>query len=435
MKTDFHNTTDSDIDTPENSNNSWPAQLDSKVRNYAKLIIARGCDLREGQELFLSVDTECADFARVLVEEAYAAGCKRVYTNWSDRSISRLDYLNVSLEEFKTYPEWSALEHNTLAQRGAAILRIETADPDFMAGVDPVKISSSMLSAHSACKEFYDSMDYAKNIWCIAAAPCKAWAKYVFPDLDSKNAISRLWEEILVASRAMSDDPIANWTEHDKSFEQRKSWLDSLDLYELRYKTDHGTNICIGLPKGVLWHGGAGETVDGRRFFPNIPTEEIYTSPDRMRVDGLVRSALPLSYQGNLIEDFEIYFENGKATKCSAKSGQEILESIISVDEGSCYLGEVALVPFSSPIRQSGLLFYNTLFDENASCHLALGKSFPECIEGGLDLGKSELLECGLNDSAIHVDFMVGTQDLQITGICSNGQEVPIFEDGEWAEM
>jgi aminopeptidase len=417
----------------EDTVSSQGRAYDKWATGYARLLVNKGCDLRSGQELFISASIENADFVRLIAKEAYAVGCKRVTVAWHDEKLSRLTYDSCPVEEFETMPEWAALRNNSMARNGAAILTLESTDPDIMTGVDPAKMIASTMASHTACKEFYDSLDFGKTIWCIAGAASPAWARRVFPNLSDDEAMDSLWNAIFKTSRADNDDPEAEWERHDASFETKKSELNSRNFTRLRYKNSIGTDFEIGLPKGVIWHGGSGKTVDGRTFFPNIPTEEIYTSPHKMTATGTVHSALPLVHQGSLIDDFWIRFENGKAVDFDAKEGRDVLEQIISTDEGSSRLGEVSLVPYTSPIRQTGILFYSTLYDENASCHIALGKSFPECIENGLGMNENQLSEAGLNNSAMHVDFMIGTPDLDIVGIDADGKETKIFEGGEWA--
>lgn len=408
-------------------------ELDAKLQRYARLLVRKGCALREGQPLFVRASTDSKDFARLVAQEAYAAGCKRVTVLWSDEKIGRMTYDHCPVEEFETTPEWSALLHNSMAEQGASVLTLEGSDPEGFKGIDPAKVMANIIATHKACKPFYDHLDFGKTIWCIAGAATPAWAAKVFPDDAPDVALRRLWAAILHTARADGDDPEAAWDAHNASFNRRKEIMNGHRFDKLHYTNSLGTDLTVGMTKGHIWHGGADVTVDGRTFFPNMPTEEIYTSPDNRRVDGIIYSALPLINQGNIIDRFWIRFEKGEVVDYGAEVGYEFLKGIIETDEGSKRLGETALVPFSSPINQTGILFYSTLYDENAVCHVALGKGFPDCLEGGREMDDAQLREAGLNTSATHVDFMIGTDDLSIVGTTESGEEIEIFESGQWA--
>ena len=406
--------------------------LDERLERYAELLVAKGCALREGQELFVRSPIEVASFTRKVVACAYAHGAKLVTVQWGDQQTDRLAYDNAPQEVFDTMPEWAALRNNSMARNGAAVLTILSDDPQIMKGVDQRKVMARIVAGHAQCKEFYDALDRGRCVWCIAGAASPAWARQVFPQLGEQEAVEALWEAILDTSR-VTDDPAAAWDEHRASFDARKAWLDEQGFTALHYSAPNGTDLTVGLIEGSHWEGGGQEGADGTYFFPNIPTEEIFTSPHRLRTSGTVHSALPLIYNGSPVEDFWIRFEEGRAVDWDARVGKEVLSGIIETDDNSGYLGECALVPFDSPIRNTGILFLETLYDENASCHLALGKGFPEVLEGGYDMGDDELLEAGLNDSAAHVDFMIGTGDLSIDGIRPDGVSVPVFRNGNWA--
>ena len=407
--------------------------FNDKLKNYAKLVIRAGVNLQKGQELLLRSPIQCAEFARLLAEEAYRAGASRVTTDWSDERMTRMKYDYCPVSEFETVPEWLAALNNNTAKNGGAILTIAASDPEAMAGVDPSKMGAWVKASHKACRAFYDGMDLGRNVWCIISAPTSAWAKKVFPDVSEKEAVEKLWDAIFKAVRADWEDPVEAWTEHKKAFAEKLQFLNESQFDELHYTNDAGTDITVGLPENHAWAGGGGATVDGVDFFPNMPTEEVFCTPDKNRCDGTVKSALPLNYQGNLVDKFSVTFEKGKVTDFSAETGYETLRQIIETDEGSHHLGEIALVPKKSPISEMGILFYNTLYDENASCHFALGKGFAECFAGGLSTKKEELMEKGMNDSATHVDFMIGTADLKITGRKKDGTETVLFENGNWA--
>ena len=406
--------------------------LEERLERYAELLVVKGCALQEGQELLVRSPLEVAAFTRKVVASAYAHGAKLVSVQWGDQATERLAYDHAPQEVFDTMPEWAALRNNSAARNGAAVLTILSDDPQIMKGVDQRKVMARVVAAHRQCKEFYDALDRGRCAWCIAGAASPAWATQVFPELGAEEAVAALWEAILDTSR-VTDDPCAAWDEHRASFEERKAWLNAQGLTQLHYTASNGTDLTVGLIEGSHWEGGGQEGADGRYFFPNIPTEEIFTSPQRLGTSGVVHSALPLIYNGSPVEDFWIRFEEGRAAEWDARVGKEVLGGIIQTDEGSCYLGEVALVPFDSPIRNTGTLFLETLYDENASCHLALGKGFPEVLEGGYELTDEQLLEAGLNESAAHVDFMVGTADLNIDGLRADGSVVPVFRNGNWA--
>ena len=406
--------------------------LDERLERYAELLVVKGCALKQGQELFVRSPLEVAAFTRKVVACAYAHGAKLVTVQWGDQQTDRLAYDNAPQEVFDTMPEWAALRNNSMARNGAAVLTILSDDPQIMKGVDQRKVMARIVAGHAQCKEFYDALDRGRCVWCIAGAASPAWARQVFPQLGEQEAVEALWEAILDTSR-VTDDPAAAWDEHRASFDARKAWLDEQGFTALHYSAPNGTDLTVGLIEGSHWEGGGQEGADGTYFFPNIPTEEIFTSPHRLRTSGTVHSALPLIYNGSPVEDFWIRFEEGRAVDWDARVGKEVLSGIIETDDNSRYLGECALVPFDSPIRNTGILFLETLYDENASCHLALGKGFPEVLEGGYDMGDDELLEAGLNDSAAHVDFMIGTGDLSIDGIRPDGVSVPVFRNGNWA--
>lgn len=403
------------------------------LRNYARLLIRTGCALKPGQELLLTAPVEAAPFARLVAEEAWNAGSGDVTVEWADQPVNRLRYLHADAKAFEAVPMWKRTLLNGAAERGAAILTLEGDDPDGMAGIDPARFTAWARASHRDCKPFYDGMDLGRNVWCIAGAATPAWAKKVFPNCSESDAEEKLWEAILYTARADGPDPARAWADHSAAFQARIKLLNEKGFDSLRYTAPNGTNFTVGMNPRHIWAGGGAETVDGTWFFPNMPTEEIFTSPHRDRADGVVYSALPLNYRGGMIEDFWIRFEHGEAVDCGARVGLDRLKSILDTDKGARHLGEVALVPHASPIAQSGILFYSTLYDENAACHLALGKGFPECVEGGLEMDEATLALHHINLSATHVDFMIGTADLSITGISADGSETQVFRNGNWA--
>ena len=403
------------------------------LENYAKLVVKSGVNLQKGQELVISSPIECAPFVRLVAEQAYLAGAEEVIVQWNDEKLARLKYDHCPIEKFQQVPTWMSEFQNGYSRKHAAHLSISASSPDALAGVDPKKPAAWVKAMHQACKEFYDNLDMGVNRWCIVSVPTAGWAVKVFPGIPEEQAIQKLWDAIFTAVRANTPDPVGAWQAHKESFEQKTAFLNQQQLKALRYSNSLGTDITIGLPKNHVWAGGGDKTQDGIYFFPNMPTEEIFCTPHKDKVDGIVYSSMPLNYQGTVINSFSIQFEHGRITKVTAEEGLESLQELIAIDEGSHHLGEVALVPYNSPISNMGLIFYNTLYDENAACHFAIGKGFPECFQDGLSKTMEELKQQGMNDSATHVDFMLGTKDLNITGICQDGSEIMIFKNGNWA--
>ena len=406
--------------------------LKPQLKRYARLLVRKGVALKPGQELVLRASVEHVDFVRMVVRAAYKAGAGHVTLLWKDDALTRLEYENVDISYFQEPPAWKIAQLNDLAEAGAAFLMLEGSDPAMLKGIDPAKPAAAAYAINTRCGVYRDGLDFGRNAWCIAGVPTVAWARRVFPDLSGHEATYRLWEAILSAARADGDDPEVAWEVHDATFEQAKRFLNTHAFDALHYVSSNGTDLTIGLNKGHLWDGGSGHLQDGTTYFPNIPTEEVFTTPDRLRADGVVRSALPLAHAGQLVRDFWLRFEDGRVVDYGAEQGIDVLKSIVERDEGSCRLGECALISKNTPIRQSGLLYYNTLFDENASCHLALGKGFPECVEGGMSMDADELCAHGVNQSATHVDFMIGSDDLCIWGLGVNGEKTEVFVNGQW---
>lgn len=403
------------------------------LKKYAELLVKQGVNLQKDQELVIDSSIECYDLVREIAKAAYQAGAKDVIVHYTDEKISRLRYENCNREHFENIPQYLVELRNQYALRHAAIMTITSSNPEAMKGIDPLKIQTWSSAMHKACQTFYDHLDLGIDRWCIAGAPSLAWANKVFPDMSDKEAVQALWQAIFKVTRCDHNDPIEAWNDHRRSFERRVKILNEKKIKSLHYTNSLGTDLTIGLNDKYLFAGGGSYTTDGVYSFPNIPTEEIFTSPNKKSVDGIVYSAMPLNYNGNIIDEFTITFKDGRIVDYSAKQGYDVLKSIIETDEGSHYLGEVALVPYDSPIRNMGILFYNTLFDENASCHLAIGRGFSECIEDGLTMNKEQLLEKGINDSLTHVDFMIGTDDLSIVATLDDGEEFVVFENGNFA--
>lgn len=407
--------------------------LSDQLDRYASLIVQRGVAIEPGQQLAVRGPVERADFVRRVVAEAYAAGSGPVTVMWEDDAVSRLNYEHNEVAHFETVPGWKRLQLDSLAEEGAAFLFLDGSDPTTLKGIDPQKPAAWAHAVNTQCTAYRNGMDFGKNAWCIAGVPTAAWAATVFPGLSESEAVYRLWLAILATARADGEDPESDWETHNASFEKIKRFLNERRFDALRYTSSNGTDLTIGLNAGHVWEGGAGRTVGGTSFFPNIPTEEVFTTPDRLRAEGIVYSALPLVHGGQIVRDFWLRFENGAVADYDAAQGRDVLTSILERDENAVRLGECALISKNTPIRQSGVLFFNTLYDENASCHLALGMGFPECIEGGLEMDPDELTRRGVNKSSVHVDFMIGADDLDIAGIAADGTETQVFVNGQWA--
>ena len=407
--------------------------MDVKLKKYARLLIETGLNLQKGQTLVISAPVDCASFVRLCASAAYDLGCREVVTRWVDDFLTREKYLRGDSAIFDEVPEWLSRFHNDYSEGGAAWLSIHASDPEALKGVDPERIRRSSIASGKALEPFRRRQMTNFFPWCVASVPTLAWAEKVFPDLKGEAAMNALWEAILKAVRVTDEgDPIKLWEEHRRKLTERKNKLNAWQFKALRYKNSLGTDLTVGMPKNHFWEGGGETTLGGIDFCANIPTEEVFSAPKRDEVNGVVFASKPLVLGGNIVDGFRLEFKDGRVVKAYAETGQEFLDSQLSVDEGAAYLGEVALVPFDSPISNTGILFYNTLFDENASCHFALGEAYP-CIENGAKMSKEELKAAGLNDSITHVDFMVGTPDLSITGITWEEEEVPVFVNGNFA--
>ena len=405
--------------------------MEEKLREYARLLVEVGINIQKGQNLILASPVECAPFARMCAQAAYAAGCREVIMNWRDDVLSREKFLHAADDVFDTVPEWNRRFYNDYAREGAAYLAISASDPENLKGVDQDRIVRSQRSGSEALKPFYRLQMANGFPWCIASIPIPSWAEKVFPGCP--DAVERLWEAIFQSVRITGDGKaVERWQEHLRLLEERRDKLNALRFASLRYRNSLGTDLTIRLPEGHLWATGGGETPKGQKFIANMPTEELYTSPLRTGVNGVVYSSLPLCHDGHVIDGFHFVVREGRIVEAHAQKGEEALLGAIRVDEGASYFGEVALVPYDSPISNQKILFYNTLFDENAACHIAFGEAYP-CIEGGQRMTKEELKARGLNDSITHVDFMVGTPDLSIVGTTHDGREIPVFVNGNFA--
>lgn len=402
------------------------------LRKYAKLIARVGVKIRKGQDVVIQAELDQPEFVEMLTDECYKAGARKVTVEWSHQPLQKYHVRHRSLKTLSTLDDWEVAKFEHYADTLPCRIYLISEDPDGLCGINQEKNAKALQARYKVIKPIRDKMEN-KYQWCIAAVPGVKWAKKVFPGERASRAVELLWEAILKTSR-VDEDPEEAWRKHNEDLARRCEYLNSLGIESLEYKSSNGTDFKVGMIPDALFCGGGEYALgSGNYFNPNIPSEEVFTTPKRGEAEGIVYSTKPLSYRGELIEDFSIRFEGGRAVEVKAKRGEELLKQMISMDEGAAYLGECALVPYDSPIRNSGILFYNTLFDENAACHLALGMGFSNCLK---DYEKYTLDECrakGINDSQIHEDFMIGSEDLSITAHTRDGRDVPIFRDGNWA--
>ncbi len=404
----------------------------TQLKKYAKLLARVGLNIKKGQTVFVAAALDQPEFVTMVVEECYKAGASEVHVEWSHQPTEKLNAEYLPLETLSQMSPWVKAKWEFKVQNYSCRLWIESEDPDGMNGVDQEKMSKARQALYPQVKPYRQALEN-KHQWCIAAVPGKAWAKKVFPHLPQNKAVEEMWKVILSASRADGKNPVRAWKAHNADLQARCDYLNRLGLKYLEYKSGNGTDLRVELLKDSVFAGGQEKTLKGRKFNPNIPTEEVFTSPKAGAVEGIVYSTKPLSYMGELIDEFSLRFEGGKVVEAKAKKGEELLKKMVSMDEGAGKLGECALIPYNSPISESGVLFYNTLFDENASCHFALGFGFNECLKGFERLTDEECKARGINDSMIHVDFMIGARDTSIVGVTFEGERVQIFENGTWA--
>ena len=401
------------------------------LKKYAKLIATVGVNVQKGQEVFINADLDQPEFVYMVVEECYRAGAKKVVVDWNYQPLTKLTYRWRTNKTLATMDEYEEARWKHMADKLPCRIYLVSEDPDGLKGINQEKMAKAAQARYKIIKPYREQMEN-KYQWCIAAVPGAAWAKKLFPKLSKAQAIEKLWEAILSASR-VNEDPIEAWKEHNADLQKRCAYLNSLGIKTLEYRSSNGTNFRVGMMELGEFKGGGDTSLQGIYFNPNIPTEECFISPKKGEAEGIVYSTKPLSYNGQLIENFSIRFEGGKAVEVHAEKNEELLKQLISMDEGAAYLGECALVPYNSPIQNSGLLFYNTLFDENAACHLALGKGFADTIQGFENRTLEECREMGLNESMVHEDFMIGAEDLDIDAHTRDGKIVPIFRGGNWA--
>ncbi len=407
--------------------------FEQKLKDYARLIIEVGINVQEGKPIGISAPVEAYKFVRELTRLAYERGASDVTFNWYDDPITRLKYEHAPLSEFEIFPDWAVQRGHYEGERGTGRISVVANDPELLTGIDPEKIEAANKARAIAMKDVVKYSMNDINSWCVVAIPSTAWAEKVFPELEGQAAVDALWEAIFKACRIDLEDPVAAWKEHLASLKSHADYLNEKKFLAFHYRSDNGTDLRVGLPEGHIWISGDSVNSHGDTFVANMPTEEVFTAPDARHVDGILKSSKPLVYGGNIIDRFSLEFKDGAVVNFQAEVGEKYLEDMLNVDENSRRLGEIALVPHDSPISNSNILFFNTLFDENASCHFALGKAYPTCLEGGTELTNEELQERGINDALIHEDFMVGSSSLEITGITADGEEVAIFRDGNWA--
>lgn len=403
----------------------------SVLRKYAQLIVRSGLNVQKGQEVIINTGLDQPDFVAMVVEECYKAKAKKVTVQWNYGPVSKLNTRYQTVKTMGTVEKWEQERHQHYCDVIPAFLHLGAADPDGMKGVNTKKMAKARQMSYPILKPYSEYLD-GKRQWCIAAIPGKAWAKKLFPGERSSTAMEKLWQAILSAAR-VDEDPVKAWQEHNENLKRRCAYLNDLQIRSLHYTADNGTDLTVGMIPEAQFCGGAEESTRNVSFNPNIPSEECFVSPMRGKAEGIVYATKPLSYSGQLIENFSIRFENGKAVEWKAEKGQELLEQMLTMDEGAAYLGECALVPQSSPINQTGLLFYNTLFDENAVCHLAVGRGFNDTIRDWYNKTNEECKQLGINDSMIHVDFMIGCDSMNIDAVCADGTTKAIFRNGSWA--
>jgi len=407
--------------------------FDDYLQKYAELIVTTGVNVQEGHTIVLNIAVDQAPLARKITETAYEKGAKKVIVKWTDSSINRLGFKNQSIDTLTDIPDYKIEEMNYVIDNKASRISVVSSAPDALKGIDGEKIAETQKASGEAMKPLRQATQSNKMSWVVTAAAGPEWAEKVFPELESsEEQVEALWNAIFKAVHLYDEDAVETWSNKDETLENKANELNDQQFTALHYSAP-GTDLTVGLPKGHRWEGAGSFNSRGERFMANMPTEEVFTAPDANRVDGVVVSTKPLSYAGSIIEGMEFHFKDGEVTDVTAEKGEEVIKNLLEQDEGSSRLGEVALVPDESPISQSGLTFFNTLFDENASNHLALGAAYAFNLNGGTDMSEDELKEAGLNRSTAHVDFMVGSNQMDIDGIKEDGTRVPVFRNGTWA--
>lgn len=408
------------------------ANFEEKLQKYAELIVKVGVNVQPGQEVILYINVDQQHLAHLIVKEAYKAGAGKVMIKWSDTFAQR-EFLEHASDEFlENVPEFAKEEAQYIADHRCCRISVMSEDPGAFGGIDQKRVAAYQSANGKALMPVRQATQNNDLSWTVVAAASPAWAERVFPDLKGETAVDRLWEEIFKTTRIDREDPIQAWKDHDAKLHEKEDWLNKEQFSALHY-TSPRTDLTIGLPENHVWEGGGSKNAAGIEFMANMPTEECFTAPDNRRIDGYVTSTKPLSYAGNILENMKFTFKDGKVVEATAEKGQAVLDHLLETDEGVRSLGEVSLVPDPSPISQSGITFFNTLFDENASDHLALGAAYPFNVQGGTKMSKDQLKAKGINFSQAHVDFMVGSADMNIDGIKKDGTIVPVFRNGDWA--
>lgn len=407
-----------------------------KLKQYAELLVKVGMNVQQNQPVFIRSSVEALDLTHLIVEEAYKAGASDVRVKYSDSKLKRLKFEHESVEYFENsdLKQYDVDERLDYVERGAANLALIAEDPDLLNGIDGNKLKAFQAQYSKGFKSYMEASQKNQFPWVVAAFPTKDWARRVYPDMDEEKAYEKFIDEVFDIVRVDGNDPIQNWDKHVKSLSVHVERLQKKNYKALHYISE-GTDLTVGLPEGHLWEDATSYVNgDGQPFIANIPTEEVFTAPDRNNVNGYVTNKLPLSYNGNIIDGFTLTFKDGEIIDVKAEKGEAVLKDLIGTDEGSRRLGEVALVPDDSPISNRRTIFYNTLFDENASCHLAIGSAYGFNVKGGNEMSTEEKLAAGLNDSNVHEDFMIGSSDLTIYGILHDGTKELVFENGNWAK-
>ncbi len=408
--------------------------FEEKLNEYARLIVMAGVHVNKGQQVLLRCPLECYEFGRRVVREAYEAGASEVVIKWSDAYCERLRYDNAPMEVLSRVRDWAADELNTLAKENTAFISLTGADPEAFKGIPPEKLQAGMKESHAKLADYIKLQSSMGIKWTVAAVPTHAWAQKVFPGMQEDVAVTRLWDAIFMTVRIGDGPAYEKWLAHAENLAKKCAVLNEWQLRSLHYENSLGTDFTVGLVENHRWEGGADrDKENGAPFFANMPTEEVFTMPDNRKAEGRLVASMPLSVRGNLAENFEFTFKDGKVVDCKAEKGLEALQTLLGTDEGAARLGECALVSFPSAVSATGILFLNTLFDENAACHFALGRCYETNLIGGPEMSEEELASRGGNQSMIHVDFMVGTKDLKITGVTKDGETVTVFRDGTWA--
>ncbi|MCM1043069.1 MAG: aminopeptidase [Corallococcus sp.] len=403
-----------------------------KQKQFAELAVRVGANMQKGQEVVIRCDVKCADFAHLIEQKAYEFGAKKVHFEYLDEDGSRLDMLYASTEAMCNVPEYKTAFYDYCIKNKCCMISISARDPNIYAGIDSDKLSAVDKANNLARSEFRKATMSNYLRWTIVSIPTESWAKVVFPDLEPAAAVDKMWDAMAKIMRLDASDPTAAWKQHIAKLHSRAKFLNDRNFEYLHYTSSNGTDLTVGLAKDHVWLAAEEEGQDGVPFTANMPTEEIFTAPHKDKVFGVVKNALPLVNNGNVIDGFSITFKDGKVTDFTAEKGYDALKGLLSTDEGVLHLGEAALIGKNSPIAQSGILFYNTLFDENASCHLAFGKAYPTTVKNGNAMSAKQLAEHGVNDSLQHVDFMIGSKDIRIEGIGYDGTKTLLFDDGEW---